>query len=208
MDYATLKETVLAFGHRPDLTDEVPRFIALAEEMIRRDLRANVYTTTLDDDDRVEEGSAKYNLPSTLLEIRSLVHQDDDGIVLEPIGLHQIKDLPDTADPQSYAVIGDGTVEIRGTPSEEAEFELTYFGHPEALAADEDTNDLLTDHSTLYIEGALFHLYKFTQDLELAQGALDTFTASLEKLNEAAGRKLGGASVRPVYWFGPVTRGY
>lgn len=203
MTFAELKAQILAYAHRPDLTDEVAGFVSLAEGLIRRDLRATVVTVTLDESDRVADGV--YTLPSTLLEVRSLrIEHGTHFDTLEQKSPQEIATLASSAPVQWYAMLG-STVEFRGVPEEDAEIELTYFGHPAALDAD---GDVLALDEALYVYGSLFHLYQFTQDLELANGALETFQDALTKLNEAAGRKLGGASVRPAYWFGPVTRGY
>lgn len=204
MTFAELKAAILAYSHRPDLTAEVAGFVSLAEGLIRRDLRASVFTATLAEADRVADGT--YTLPSTLLEVRGvrIVH----GTHFDPLeqkGLDEIGALSSSEPVQWYAVNGDGTVEFRGVPGTDDEMLLTYFGHPAALSAD---GDVLALDEAVYLYGALFHLYQFTQDLELATGALDTFNDALEKTNQAAGRKLGGASVRPMYHFGPISRGY
>jgi hypothetical protein len=203
MNYGELKAQILAYAHRSDLTDEVAGFVSLAEGLIRRDLRAAVYTVTLDEDDREADGV--YTLPVGLTEVRVLrVLDSTRHRTLEQKSLAEVRTLPASVAVQWFAVNG-LTVEFRGVPATDAEIELTYFGHPAALSADED--ELALDEA-LDIYGALFHLYKFTQDLELADDALQTFQDALTKLNEAAGRKLGGASVRPAYHFGPVRRGY
>lgn len=203
MTFAELKDLILEYAHRPDLTAEVAGFVSLAEGLIRRDLRASTYSVTLDEADRVADGV--YTLPSTLLEVRSFrVEHDTHFDTLEQVSPQQIATLPSTLPVQWYAMLG-STVEFRGVPGTDEEIELVYFGHPTALSGD---SDVLALDDALYIYGSLFHLYQFTQDLELANAALETFTDALNKLNEAAGRKLGGASVRPAYWFGQVTRGY
>lgn len=203
MTFAELKTAILAYSHRADLSAEVEGFVSLAEGLIRRDLRASVFTDTLEEADRVALGV--YTLPSTLLEVRSMriahgTHYDP----LEQKGLDEIGEISESRPVQWYAVTG-STVEFRGVPETDAEIELTYFGHPAALAAD---GDVLALDEALYLYGSLFHLYQYTQDVELAAGALDTFKDALEKTNEAAARKLGGASVRPAYHFGPIYRGY
>lgn len=165
--------------------------------MIRRELAGGYpLSATLDESDRVSGGV--YTLPSNLLVLRTLKRADADGDGLEQVALNVLRRRSASATPVQYAVKGK-TIEIRGTPATDAEFELEYFGYPEALAADDDTNDLLSDHETIYKEGALFFLFKHTQDVELAQGALDTFGDAINKLNEAAGRKLGGASIAGAY---------
>lgn len=205
MTYAELKAAVLADCHRPDLTAEVAGFVREGEGMIRRGLKYSLpLSATLDESDRVSEGV--YTLPSGLLIVRA-VYTDDAPEGAEQVSLASIRVLPASAPVLKFCVIGD-TIEFRGVPGTDEEIELQYMGMPAALSADGDTNDLLTDHETLYKSAASFYLYKHTQDLELAQGELDTFTAALDQLNEQQARKLGGATIAPAYHFGPVTRGY
>lgn len=197
MNYGELKAAVLSDSHRPDLSGEVARFIREAEGMIRRELRALAVTGTLTEGDRASEGV--YNLPDGLLELRTIHHSGEDGNALEQVSLSAIRRIR-LFTPQRYAIRGK-TIEIRDVPGTDAEFDIEYLGHPAALVNDADTNDLLNDHETLYKEAALFYLYKHTQDPELAQGALDTYSDVLKKLNEQFGRKIGGASIAGAYNF-------
>ena len=136
-----------------------------------------------------------------------MVVLDEVKRTLDQKSLAEIATLHSAAPVQWFAV-NDTTIEFRGVPETDAEMKLFYMGAPAALSSDSDTNDLLTNHETIYVSGSRFFLYKHTQDLELAQGELDTFTAAIETLNEQQARKLGGASVRPAYHFGPIYRGY
>lgn len=205
MNYGELKSAVVNGAHRPDLLGDAPGFVREGEGLIRRELRyALALTVTLDETDRVADGV--YALPAELDTVTA-VYTEDAPAGLEQVSRAQIRRLRDTAPVQQYCVLGD-TIEFRGVPGPDYEIELHYMGHPAALDDDGDTNALLTNHETLYISASRFFLYKHTQDLELAQGELDTFTAAIEKLNEQLARKLGGASVAPVYHFGPIRRGY
>src|SRR5688572_24095509 len=167
--------------------------------MIRRTLKYSLpLSVTLDEDDR--DGDGVYTLPSGLTLVRSVrVADGTHKRTLEQKSLAEISTLSANALVQWFTVLGDGTIEFRGVPDEEAELELHYMGVPAAFAADGDTNDLLTNHETIYLSGSRFFLYKQTQDLELAQGELDTFTAAIDTLNEQQARLIGGASVRPMY---------
>lgn len=201
MNFGELKARILAQAHRDDLSDHVAGFVEQAEGMIRRELTAGLYEVTLDEDARVAGGV--YSLPATLLSVRTI--RAADGAyerALEQKSGAELGRMPATATVQWFAVEG-STVEFRGVPGADAEFRLTYRGHPPALSAD---GDELALESALYLYGSLFHLFQFTQDLELAQAALDTFSDAVTKLNAAASRKLGGANVRPVYHMGPARR--
>ena len=210
LNYGTLKSAVVDGAHRSDLLGDAPDFIRECEGLIRRGLKyALPLSVTLDDDDRASSSTGVYDLPSTLHTVRAVHATDANGrsYALEQVSLAAIRVLPATASALQFCVVGD-TIEVRGIPSEGAELELHYMGVPVAFSDDADTNDLLTNHETLYVSGSRFFLYKHTQDLELAQGELDTFTAALEALNEQLARKLGGATVAPAYHFGPLCRGY
>jgi hypothetical protein len=205
MNKGELKTAILTDCHREDLTAEADRFVREGEGLIRRGLKYSVpLTVTLDETDRVSEGV--YTLPSGLLIVRA-VYTEDAPEGAEQVSLASIRSLLATAAVVKFCVVGD-TIEFRGVPGTDEEIELNYMGMPAALDGDSDTNDLLTDHETLYKSAASFYLYKHTQDLELAQGELDTFTAALDALNEQLARKLGGATIAPAYYFGPIYRGY
>ena len=204
MNYGDLKARVLEYSFRPDLTTQVGTFISLAEGMIRRELVAMPLSVVLDETDRVADGV--YTLPAETNQIRAIYTEDDRA--LKQVSLEEIKRLPAQAFPYHYSVIGDGTVEFRGVPPTDAELTVQYLGHPAAFSSDSDENELLTAHEAVYVYGALFHLYQYTQDIELAQTALDTYGNVIEQLNQQYGRKIGGARIAPAYHFGPVTRGY
>lgn len=189
MTYAVLKTDLAAFSHRSDLTTYLPTFVALAEGMIRRDLQGYELTTTIDETDRSADGV--YNLPANVSVLRA-VYTEDAPNGAENVGLGQLRAIAANSPVIWYSVIGE-QIEFRGVPATDAEIELRYFGLPTALSADGDTNALLEDHYALYLYGSLFFLYQFTQDVELAQGALDTFNNTITTLNEQHSRKIGGA---------------
>jgi hypothetical protein len=199
MNYGELKTAVLAEAHRTDLTAFVAGFIRRAEGMIRRRLVGYELTYTLQDADRAAAGV--YALPSNMLILRSVFATGTDSYPIENCGAPNIRNYSASAPVLVYAVRG-AQIEFRGVPGTGSQIEINYFGHPAAFTADGDTNALLTDHEALYMEGALFYLYKHTQDVELAQGALDTFNATLDELNDAHARKVGSGSNQGHYNFG------
>lgn len=198
MNYGELKTAVLADGHRTDLATHIARFVREAEGMIRRELRAFPLSGTLTDANRPGVTSGVYTLPDGLLELRAVYRKGDDGDALEQVALSVIRRRSGAARPLQYAIRGK-QIEVRGIPGAAAELEIEYLGHPAALVNDADTNELLDNHETLYKEAALFFLHKHCENVELAQGALDTFTDAVEKLNQQVGRKLGGASIAGAY---------
>ena len=204
LNYTTLQSTVLAYSARADLSAEAPGFIRLCEGLLRRELRAQETRATLVEADRSSDGI--YNLPATIQEVRAIWASDnDDQYTLENVGLHGIKTLAASSDPRYYAVSGN-TIEIRGVPATDSEFEIVGLGWPVPLETT-PTNDLLTYHEALYIYGTLFFLYTYTQDIELATNAYQNFSDAVRKINSFVGRKIGGGSILPAYNFGQVSTG-
>lgn len=200
LTYTTLQTAIMTDTHRPDLASEIPRFIRLAEGLIRRELRAYELSATLTDADRVTAGEGVYTLPGRVLDIRSihLVGRQGDG--LNRVMPGHIRRMAGTADVVQYCQYGDGTLEFRGIPGSSDEFEVRYFGTPAPLDTTA-TNELLDDHEGLYMAGAKFYLYQYEQNLELAQAEANTFDAIMERINEQMARKISGGTVAPTYNF-------
>lgn len=198
MNYADLQTAIITDTHRPDLSAEVPRFIRLAEGLIRRDLKAYELLATLTDSDRVTAGEGVYTLPGRVLDIRSIHLVGRQGDSLARVMPGHVRRLATTADVVQYCQHGDDTVEFRGVPGTAQEFEVRYFGTPAPLA-DTDTNSLLDDHEGLYMAGAKFYLYGNEQNRELAQDEANVFDAIMERINEQMARKISGGTVAPTY---------
>lgn len=199
MNFGDLKQAILDDAHRPDLTAHVARFVRQCEGLIRRDLRGYLVSATITDSDRVSDGL--YSLPARLLEVRHISLQGRQGDSLTRVGPGNIRRLDSTADVMQYCQNGDGTIEFRGVPGTADVFDILYYGTPTPFTSDTDENELLTDHESLYMAGSKFFLYLHTQDRELAQDELDIFNGIVDTLNEQIARKIGGASVAPVYNF-------
>lgn len=199
MNYGDLKQAILDDTHRSDLSTHVARFVRQCEGLIRRDLRGYLVSTTITDSDRVSAGEGLYNLPARLLEVRHISLQGRQGDGLQRVAPGQIRRLDSTADVLQYCQNGDDTIEFRGVPGTSDIFDILYYGTPTPFSSDADENELLTDHESLYMAGSKFFLYLHTQDRELAQDELEIFNGIIDTLNEQIARKIGGASIAPVY---------
>ena len=205
LNYTTLQSTVLAQAVHAELTAEVTQFIRMCEAMIRREVRAYEVRTTIGESSRVALGV--YNLSGKVQAVRAIYKAAADGstYALENVGLQGIRMIPATADVMYYAVSGQ-TIEFRGVPGTGVSMEAVHHGWPDPLDVT-PTNDLLTNYEDMYVYGTLFHLYNFTQDLELAQSSLSVFLDCADKLNQANGALIGGGSIMPGYNFGHIRMG-
>lgn len=212
MNYGQLKAAIASESHRTDLTAEIPSFVARAEAMIAREVRAMemLSVATLTDAERIVADSPIYNLPAGFLEDRVVIHDDRE---LTKISLGALTRFNSAARVLVYAMRNADVqprIEFRGNPAATSEMTVEYFKRPTALAADGDTNQLLTLHDSVYLHAALFALYTWTQDLELAQAMIDTWKNAVDKLNEQAGRYFGGTTLQPSLNLGhtAVGKGY
>ena len=209
MNYADLKALVISESHRADLESDVPGFIRRAEAMIARECRATemLLIATLDESSRTVADSPLYNLPDDFLEDRNLTA---DGRPLTKVSRDALLRSSESGSVLVYYMRGTSTawqIEFRAIPATDAEIELEYYARPAALALDADTNRLLNSHESVYLHAALFALYQKTQDLELSQAALDTWTDAVAKLNDQAGRYLGGTQLSRGMNLGHVRTG-
>lgn len=196
MNYVELKAAIKLDSRRSDMDSEIPRFIREAEGLIRRELRAYPLSYTLTETDRVLDG--RYTLPSGFAEMRQIYSADN--VPLDPVSLSAIGPQTASNPVRQYASLGRSII-IIGTPATDDQMKMEYLGTPTPLASDTDTNDLLTDHESIYIDGALFYLRKSLQDLELANEHLSDFSAAIQKLNSQFGRRIGNANTSGGYNF-------
>jgi hypothetical protein len=146
-----------------------------------------------------------YTLPTGFLQVRAIWTADSQGnsYQLEPVGAGSIREELDLSAPVIQFAVRGTQLEFRGAPATASLLELLYFGVPDALALDADTNDLLRDHEALYIDGSHVQLYTQTEDLELAGTCQQRFDATIERLNQQYGRRVGGARPAAAYDFSP-----
>lgn len=198
LTYSTLKTQILADGHRTDLSDsKAADFVRQAEGVIARRLRCAEMLTraTIDETDRVSSGI--YTLPTNCLEVAQIWTSDDRE--LTKIGLSELRKYSASIDPKFFCPLSSSEIEFRGVPGTDAELEALYFARPTALSGASDTNDILTNHETIYLHAGLSALHTYSQDLELAQVAAGIAEAAIETLNEQAGRLLAGGRAEGFY---------
>lgn len=196
MNYGELKTAILSDSHREDYTTEVARFVAEAEGMIYARLKSYELQVVLTDADRSVAGSPIYTLPTKVVQIRHVI----------PTGCQPLTQADETtiamnqnsAQVRFYVVRAD-TLVLAGTPAEDAEFLLRYFGLPAPLADDGDTNALLTDFPQLYKEAAQVPLFKRSKDFEAAQIAFQSANSLIDEINRTVRKKLSGAQSANPY---------
>lgn len=165
-NYGTLKTEIADFLDRSDLTAVVPTFITFAHDKLNRDLRTRqmVQRATASVD---SEYSA---LPANFLQIRDIRLNTNPVTALESITSEQQNQERQrfgntTRQPKYYTIVGE-TFQVFPTPDATYECELAYYEKIPVMAADGDTNWLLTKCPEVYLYGALVHSSPYLKDDE------------------------------------------
>jgi hypothetical protein len=197
MNYVQLQQAIIDDSHRSDFAGAVvQRFIAQGETLISTLLEGYGLEYTLTDADRADVTTAVYNLPNKLIRVRHihfgtqppLTQVDETGVSC----------LRSSANVQAYAV-RPLTVVIAGTPAEDAELLLQYFGMPLTLSDVNNENTLLTDYPQLYIEAAQVYLFKRIQNFDAAEIAKFSVEALCNNINRKVKKSLSGAQAANPY---------
>src|SRR5690606_25517829 len=192
---AELFSAVRSATHRSDASDsQLAEFLLSVESKIARDIRAaeQVTSATL----TISDGTAA--LPADFLEARALSGARGP---IPQVGIYEYETTPYET---LYAIRGSDIIARRS----DGAATLDYYKRMPALEADGDTHALLAAHSDLYVWLLSFHVYTWTQDIELAQGMIDAYNDAAEKINALAARTMGGPRIRRPYYFGSCGGAY
>lgn len=183
MNYGELKTAVQGWANRADLAGVLPTLLALAEQRIyngsasESGLRLESMVVT----------NAAYTpgaLPARFLQIVRVAWS---------VGTRKIPLVYRTADGISIAENTPGIgawFSIRGGqlllgPTITGPIELVYYAKLPALVADADTNDLLTNHPSIYLYAALVEVAVWLQDDAMAAQYGPLFADAMNKVREA-----------------------
>ena len=158
--YAELQASIADTLNRTDLTSAIVDFITLAEAELNRRLRVAEMLTSSD----ITPSSGLAALPADFLEEQKVTLKSSPRRVLTQVST----DYADFADPyrvgakgKFYSVEGDN---IRITPADSTDIELTYYQKIPALADDNTSNWLLAKQPGAYLYGALIFSAPYLQD--------------------------------------------
>lgn len=185
--YSGLKTAVAAWLNRANLTAEIPDFIALGESDIRNDVRVRsmqVLTTgTL-------TGEA-LTLPDRFLEAQRLYVSDKKKEYRTPEQYQDARVANGLTD--IFTHIGEQIYVLRGADGDA--YSLLYWQSFEALAADEDTNWLLTNAPDVYLWAACRQAAIYLKDDAEIAKMEGLYAASVARINSREKKASASGSV-------------
>ena len=184
--YSELKTSVANYLNRDDLTDVIPDFISLTENRMNRDLRvranmirANTTTTS---------GTAFYNLPSDLIELRNITYNSGSQVYalayLSPeSGSREYGNIVSGA-PKAYTNLGKN-IELYPAPDGEYTIGINYYQQLTPLSNTNSTNNILQAFPDLYLYGSCLEGATYLNDSEQLQRFAGLYQKSLEDIKKA-----------------------
>lgn len=203
--YAELKTAVANWLERSNLTARIPEFIAAGEANIHYGIRSPSAWISEPLRVRAMETSADITidaqteaLPTGFLAARRLYLDGSPKVNLEllsPIDFWG-QDTTTTGKPAYFTAESDNMV-FSPAPDGTYTGKLLYWKAFTSLSADGDTNWLLTNHSSVYLEAALYQAHAFSRNDEQSERHLQKLAVSVNALNSAnTSDRFGGAPLK------------
>lgn len=190
--YLNLKASVIEWSKRGDVVSLVDDFIDLAESHIWQKLRI-----------RAMEGIATGNLsgstlalPSDFIESRKLRLTTNPSTELSFSTPEAMTTKQGNGKPTAYTIRD--VIEFNATPDSTYGYELTYYKSLDALSASASSNAVLASFPMIYLYGALYYLFVWAQDAEMAVNYLTLFENAIDSANQRdkSGRYPSGKAMR------------
>jgi len=198
MTYSELKTKIASYLNRSDLTSELDGFIDQTEAELNRRLRTS---------DMVKRATATadgqyLSLPTDWLEainieitsnnFRPLMQQ-----TIESLDLYRKSNNNRSGQPMYFSIV-DNTLELAPTPDQSYTLQLTYYEKISALSDNNTSNFISTNHSDLYLYGALKHASIFLMEDERVPLFERYFERAIKELEDQEEKKqFGKGSLLP-----------
>lgn len=176
-----------------DITDNLDKWILMAEARFNRDLRCP-------DMERTVTGSAVAEdtpLPNDYLAMRAIYEEGSPDRPLRGIAPSAIRQEHDgtSGTPVAYALVS-GCIRLIPPPSSTILITMDYWAQIDSLTVAEPSNWLLEKHPDAYVTAVLFHYYRWSKDRDSAVDANSLCQGIIDQINRA--------SVNDRYGAGPL----
>jgi hypothetical protein len=154
-DYSSLKSTIANYLGRSDLTSQIPDFIQLAEERLRRDLRTRQMLVVARAD--TTAGDDTVGLPTDFLEMRDVHLRTTPASsvsYLSPNSFFATARTTEAGKPVNYTILAS---EIQFAPIPDAVYgiQMLYYGKPQLLSDINITNVFLSNYPDALLYASL-----------------------------------------------------
>jgi hypothetical protein len=154
-DYSSLKTAIASYLGRSDLTDQIPDFIQLAEERLRRELRTRQMLVVARAD--TTAGDETVGLPTDFLEMRDVHIRTTPATsisYLSPNAFYATARTTEAGKPVNYTILA-SEIQFAPIPDDAYSIQMLYYGKPQLLTDTNITNVFMSNYPDALLYAAL-----------------------------------------------------
>jgi len=183
-NYDELVKQVIDWSHRGDLRTKIPDFITLAENAMYSNDAEVLAVRSMEIISTALTAGQYLSLPDNFESARSVRLDTDSGGELKFQAPEQMFKEPSTGKPNFFTIVGN-EVQFDRTPDSEYTIEIQYYRKATPLSDDNQTNEILTNHPSIYLYGALAQVFAYSQDDQQLSKYGQLFVGAIKGANKA-----------------------
>ncbi len=180
--FDNLVKEIVSWSHRGDLGTKINDFILLTENSMYSNSVEVLTVRSMETVSTTPTTGQYIALPDGFESARSV--RLTDGGELRYQAPEQMKKHASTGRPNFFTVIGD-EIQLDRTPDGEYTLEIQYYRKATPLSESNQTNDILTNHPSIYLFGALSALNAYALDTEQQAKYENMFINAIKGANKA-----------------------
>lgn len=183
--YDNLIAEVIDWSHRDDLGPKMPDFIMLAEAAMYSNDVELLTVRSMETISTALTAGEYLSLPDYFESARSvrLITGSNVG-KLEYKAPQQMCNSVSTGRPRYFTVVGN-ELQFDRVPDSEYTIEMQYYRKAPPLTPENQTNDILTNHPSIYLFGALAVIFGYAQDTQQEISYINKFIGAIRGANKA-----------------------
>ena len=184
-NYDELQKQIVDWSHRGDLGTKIPDFIMLAENAMYSNDQEVLTVRSMETITTSLTTGQYVDLPDGFESARSVrLITGDNGGYLKSQAPEQMRKEVSGGRPNFYSIIGN-KIQFDRTPDAEYTLEIQYYKKATALSSVNLTNEILTNHPSIYLFGALAALFSYSLDTEQQIKYTQMFISAIKGANKA-----------------------
>jgi hypothetical protein len=180
--YDQLCKAIVDFAHREDLLDLIPIFIANTEQHMYDNETESLQLRSMEFISTSSTTGRLIQLPPNFESSRAVRLNLDGYGELQFRTPEALTRRTGPARPMFFSIIGNN-IEFDCVPDSEYTIEMQYFKKADALTPANQTNEILTLHSNIYLFGALYEVAVYEQDYQEQEVKSRRFFNSIKGAN-------------------------
>ena len=183
--FDNLVKEIIDYSHRNDLGTKINTFIQLAENAMYSNDIQPLTVRSMEIVSTTAVAGQYVQLPDNFESARSVrLVTGDNGGELKYQAPEQMFKLVSTGRPNFFTVVGN-EIQFDRTPDSAYTLEIQYYRKATPLSTLNQTNEILTNHPSIYLFGALAMLFGYSQDTEQEASYRLKFVDAVRGANKA-----------------------